>query len=558
MLRDGTNGRTVPTLASCRSCLAWGVTYSQGVCVACYGFAAYFKTAGPCGACGREELLKKGYCRLCWCQAYRERTSGPGTPLAPWVAKVRHHQLFFAPMSLGVSRRHAPPRTFPRRVGAKGRPLKDPPPVAFRPQVDGVQLRLFDPGPRRYDFGGIDMRNGPPPENPWLAWALHLAHQMGEARGFSPIVQGTLQRSLVMILADYRPGEAVRYSDYEPALRKRSASLAQTTEVLSQMGILDDDRPPLFDSWLDEKLHGLAPGIATETRRWAMALKDGGPRSKPRLSDTVRGQLRRTRPSLLAWSEDYDHLREVTRDDVLAVAASLTGPERADTLAGLRSLFRWAKKNGVVFADPTARIRIGRTEHAIWQPLLDEEIAQTIEVATSPQARVFVALAAICAARPGAIRAITLDDVDLANRRVTIAGRTRPLDDLTYRVLCEWLDHRRQRWPHTANRHLLMSRESALKLGPVSAVWVGITLRGLPATIDRLRIDRQLEEAIASGADPLHVALVFGISDTTAVRYAENARQLLERPHETHAASSSPPTEVSTDPLDRPGHLGSR
>ncbi|MGH9121829.1 MAG: tyrosine-type recombinase/integrase [Acidimicrobiales bacterium] len=558
MLRDGNNGRTVATVASCQSCLAWGLTYSQGVCLACYGFAAYFKTAGTCGACGRHELLKKGYCRLCWCQAYRERTTGPGTPLAPWVALVRHHQLFFASMSLGVSRRHAPPRAFPRRVGAKGRPFKDPPPPAGRPRVDGIQLRLFDPGPRRYDFGGVDLRNGPPPDNQWLAWALHLAHQMGESHGFSPIVRGTLQRSLVMLLADYPTGELVRYSDYEPVLRKRGASLAQTTEILSEMGILEDDRPPVFDAWLEDKLGELAAGIAVETCRWANALKDGGPRSRSRLPDTVRSHLRRVRPSLLAWSERYDHLREVTREDVFAVAAPLTDPERADTLAGLRSLFRWAKKNGVVFADPTARLRIGRTPEAIWQPLRDEEIAQTMEAASSPQARVFVALAAVHAARPGAIREMTLDDVDLANRRVTIAGRTRPLDDFTHRVLAEWLDHRRQRWPHTANRHLLISRVSALKVGPVSAPWVGRIVQGLPATIERLRIDRQLDEAIASGADPLHVALVFGMSDSAAVRYAENARQLLERPHETHAASSSLPTEVSLGRSERPDHLGSR
>ena len=557
MLRDGSNGRTLPTLASCRSCLAWGVTYSQGVCVACYGFAAYFKTNGLCGACGRQELLKKGYCRLCWCQAYRERTTGPGTPLAPWVAKVRHHQLFFAPMSLGVSHRHAAPRAFPRRVGAKGRPLKDPPPAVGRPVIDAVQLRLFDPGPRRY-LGGVDLRSGPPPDNPWLAWALHLAHRMGEARGFSPVVAGTLQRSLVMVLADYRPGELIRYSDYEPALRKRGASLAQTTEILAEMDVLDDDRPNAFDAWLDEKLDRVAPGIAAEARRWANALKDGGPRSKPRSPAIVRGHLRRIRPVLLAWSDNYDNLREVTRDDVLIVAGSLVGQVRVDTLAGLRSLFRWAKKDGVVFADPTARVRIGKVDHAIWQPLSDAEIAQTIAAATSPQARVFVALAAIHAARPGAIRQMTLDDVDLANRRVTIAGRPRPLDELTHRLLGEWLDFRRRRWPYTANRHLLISRESAIKLGPVSAPWVGRIVQGLPATIERLRIDRQLGEAIASGADPLHVAIVFGISDSAAVRYAENARQLLERPHETHAASSSPPTEVPSGLPKPSGHLGSR
>ena len=39
------------------------------------------------------------------------------------------------------------------------------------------------------------------------------------------------------------------------------------------------------------------------------------------------------------------------------------------------------------------------------------------------------------------------------------------------------------------------------------------SLRGLPATLDRLRIDCQLAEAIATGFDPLHLAEVFGISE---------------------------------------------
>jgi integrase len=45
-------------------------------------------------------------------------------------------------------------------------------------------------------------------------------------------------------------------------------------------------------------------------------------------------------------------------------------------------------------------------------PLLTEEIARTVDVAATPQARLVVALAAVHAARPGAIRGLRLDDVD--------------------------------------------------------------------------------------------------------------------------------------------------
>lgn len=429
VLRDGTGPKVATTVTSCRSCLAWGLTYSQGVCLACYMFAGRYRKLGACGACSRQEPLKRGYCRLCWCQAALERPSGPNTPLAPYVEQVRHQQLFLA----GMSRRRAAPQAFPRRYGVKGRPPKPPPPAVVRPRVDWVQLPILDNDRRDYRYGRIDLRRGPAPDNPWLAWALHLAHVMAEARGFDPIVCRTLNRNLVMLLADHTAGEVIRTSDFSEVVRDRCASLAHTTEILQAMGILCDDRPATFEQWLAGKLDGLAPGIGSETQRWARTLRDGSPRTRPREQNTVQSYLRVARPALLAWSGGYDHLREVTHADVVAYADTLHGHHRQSTMVALRSLFGWAKTNGVVFANPTRRIRTARRDDPIFQPLLPEEIAQTVEAATTPQARLVVALAAVHAARPGAIRALHLDDVDLANRRLTIAGRTRPLDELTHR-----------------------------------------------------------------------------------------------------------------------------
>ncbi|WP_328653096.1 hypothetical protein OG598_04225 [Micromonospora sp. NBC_00330] len=44
-----------------------------------------------------------------------------------------------------------------------------------------------------------------------------------------------------------------------------------------------------------------------------------------------------------------------------------------------------------------------------------------------------------------------------------------------------------------------------------------LDLRGHEATIEQLCIDRQFLEAMASGTDPSHLALVFGISPSTAI-----------------------------------------
>ena len=128
------------------------------------------------------------------------------------------------------------------------------------------------------------------------------------------------------------------------------------------MEIVADDRPDLFSSWLDARLAGLAAGIARETRRWALALHDGGPRTLARSPHTARAYLRAARPALLAWSARHDHLREVTRDDVLAYLADLHGHERRQAVSALRSLFTWAKKTGVIFRNPATRIRLGKRD----------------------------------------------------------------------------------------------------------------------------------------------------------------------------------------------------
>jgi hypothetical protein len=207
-------------------------------------------------------------------------------------------------------------------------------------------------------------------------------------------------------------------------------------------------------------------------------------------------------------------------------------------------------RNRLTFREPTARITVKAAPDRLWQPLRPDEVAATVQAATTPQARLFVVLAAVHAARPGQTRAMQLGDLDLPNRRITIGGRDRPLDDLTHQILLDWLDHRRSRWPGTANRHLVISFSTALAHGPVSATVLAPVLRGLPATIERLRIEWQLDEALANGADPLHVAAVFGISDTAAIRCAANARTLLDEPHQTRPVSS-PRTrgfETGTEP----------
>jgi hypothetical protein len=55
---------------------------------------------------------------------------------------------------------------------------------------------------------------------------------------------------------------------------------------------------------------------------------------------------------------------------------------------------------------------------------------------------------------------------------------------------------------------------------PVCGPWLCRLFHGLPATATQLRQDRILEEALATGADPLHLAAMFGFAAETGLRYA--------------------------------------
>ncbi|WP_406386161.1 hypothetical protein [Streptomyces sp. NBC_01618] len=197
-------------------------------------------------------------------------------------------------------------------------------------------------------------------------------------------------------------------------------------------------------------------GIHRAVEAWGRTLLDGGPRSEPRSRHTTWAYLGEIQPVLLEWSSRYDHLREVTREDVIAARDAVTGKQRESRIVALRSVFRHAKKNGQIFRNPTIRIRVPRQTGGVHQALGQADIDEAIATATTPDIRLIVALAAVHAARSKMIRTMQLDDVDLGNRRITVGGHVRPLDDLTHRAVLDWLDHRRNRWPNTANPHLLM------------------------------------------------------------------------------------------------------
>ena len=518
-------------VGSCPDCLSWGASYgSQSYCRACYDFTRRYGR-GECAGCRRGIAVKKGHCRLCWLQA-GIAAAGRRRLIAEDFAGTGYWQLSLAGMS---------------RLGSTGPARQAPPGPAPPAATSGwTQLQLSAPGESLH----FDKRHWTASAitGPALEQARHIARNLADARGWNDRIITETSRALAVVLAGHQPGDMIAWSQLPAALHRRDLSITRTAEILGLAGLLHDDRIRSFTSLAQPRLALLPAPMAADVRDWLRSRSQGGPRSRPRDEHTVRMNFNRVHPLLLAWAGHYSHLREVTTADVIAGTGLLPGSRRRQTLTALRSLFGHAKKTGRIFRDPTRGVRDGQRPLILIQPLQPAEIDQATSAAITPAARLAVALAAIHAARPKTIRELHLGDADLGNRRLVIAGSARPLDDLTASLLLAWLQHRGRRWPGTANPHLIINQQTAMTTRAVSENWLTESCRGLTATLERLRVDRQLEEALTCGADPLHLAAVFGIDDTTAIKYATIARQLLQTAAEQHAPSGSREPEGHNSP----------
>jgi hypothetical protein len=99
-------------------------------------------------------------------------------------------------------------------------------------------------------------------------------------------------------------------------------------------------------------------------------------------------------------------------------------------------------------------------------PLPDSVLAAVADAAQDPVRRLLFILAALHARRPFQMRQILLADIDLEQRQLTIDGRVRALDPITYDTVIDYLKYRRARWPVCPNPHLLVSKQTGYETGP--------------------------------------------------------------------------------------------
>ena len=510
---------------SCADCLAWGDFAGHRWCNACRLYRQVHR-AGLCGGCGRASVpVKTGWCRMCRMQLSAATFAPKRGPVPPSTV-INGWQLMLATPALASRTAVSATADAPSRPCL---PLPLPGQFALFP-VDRDYTLVYRH--RRYN-----------PANLTLIAARDLAARHAEQRGWPEYLQHEVDLALRILLSDHAEGDLVRYSRIPP-LDKIKANVCHTCEILQLLGILDDDRAIGFTAWLDRRLAPLTAGIADDVRAWATHMHRGSERSAARAENTVRSYLTNAHPLLVTWSAGYEGLRQVTGDDIRTALDTMVSLKRKRVLVALRSLFGYCKKNRRIFRDPTSRIQIGQAATPLPLPLHDETLHRAAAAATTPAQKLVLALAALHAARPGAITQLTLDDLDLPNRQITIAGHPRRLDDLTHLLITDYLKERRYRWPHTANRHLLLTERTAHDQRPASTYWLRHLIPQLPVPLNKIRMDRQLEEAMTCGPDPLRLSAIFGIAENTAVRYATAARQLLES--EIEQASNREPTTTPT------------
>ena len=450
--------------------------------------------------------VKDGYCRLCWLPgplpSARRRRRCPGAVSAPADGGRRTHQLFFARMQL---RRRA--RAGPAAQPAAVRRLKPPPPATSRPPAfAGPSRALFERAAgtiTRFDedtgaapgqsVAGLGAATWPTlRRGPRLA-APHAGSRSAAGPGHPAV-----------------PPRARRQPSGTPrCIRCPQATTSAPDGLLSapgQMGIAGR-RPagPSFEDWLERKLERPGRGHCPRGRDLAA---HHARRRPPQQAPVHRHRLEPTaavRPVLLAWSA-------ATTTCARSPATTCRCPRRAARPSGRAR--RWSRCGRC-----SASARSGRRSSATRPghpgrpaPLRDHPAAEpdrsTTQPGLPPPRRPgwswswprCTPPAPARSASPAARRRRPRQPAAHHRRPDPPARRAHPPGP------AEWLEHRRARWPNTANPHLLINQMSARNRAGQHRLLRHAALRGQAATLERLRIDRQLEEAIAHGPDPLHLA----------------------------------------------------
>jgi hypothetical protein len=516
--RPGPPGSTAPlripvrvVVDACPDCYAWGVTRTVGwVCEQCTRWRARHQTTSACATCGHTVAVDDdGSCRLCHKQRIILAHRLGKRPGAVSVADANRHgqQLFLA--------------TAWRARHAKRPTARIPPDRSRLRPVTHQQLVLLE---LPLDLT-IGLRHGFPPPDLDLAAALgQFVRDYAVRYAWTRSKTERVTRAIRILLATQdTPGAPIRRSDVA-LLSRIKHSAAVVGEVLAAAGMLQEDREPAIVRWFALQTADLPTAMRHELGVWFGVMRAGSttpPRQRPRADSTITNKLRSALPALRGWARTHPSLRAIGRDDVLA-ALPPSGSPRSLMLQGLRSIFRVLKGRKLVFVNPTARIS-APTPNRQPPPPVDLDALRHALDSDNPATAVLTALLAFHAVRIWQLTQIRLGD--LRDGRLHLGDRTVLLAEPVRQRLTAYLDFRQRTWPTSVNPYLFVHVRNADTDRHVTPWWIR---RQLSIPGQRIRQDRILDEAHATGGDIRALCDLFGLSIAGAYRYTMTIDRIVE------------------------------
>lgn len=218
---------------------------------------------------------------------------------------------------------------------------------------------------------------------PLLRAAAERARQLGEANGWSPSTTMCAIDGLAVLLDGRPDGERVTLTEIR-ARTSRHTSAPRVAEILAGLGLLDDDIVPAILAWIDRRAGELPDGFAAPVRDWLLVLLNGSARSRPRSHTTIYVYFAEVRPLIDRWSACRGHIREVTAEDIGAGLDHLSGHPLCAAISAVRSLFGFAKKQGLIFANPARRLKADAPAVSLL-PIGDDETGRSSGQSQAPR-----------------------------------------------------------------------------------------------------------------------------------------------------------------------------
>ncbi|MFJ9371405.1 hypothetical protein ACIRRA_44380 [Nocardia sp. NPDC101769] len=514
--------RLTPVGRSCADCLTW---FPAATAVYCRGCLKWRRTkihiVGACGRCGRGPLplSDDGHsrCRACTAHvaAFGERHDGEATI-----------QLWLGVLPRGAAQ---PNHQAPEEISSAPHDTRS----ISEHLVDPDQVELF---PVRRDWSAV--AHWPVEQMPGLTPAAQLLADELAARAreqsWSTYPARKAIHTLSTVLGWTGADVPVHESDIVALMTADSArySARRACQFLESRGLLVPDpelRRDVHEQAITAMLERLPQGFATELAVWVEVERGHGHRSRRRKRSfcSIRRYLSEIMPVLREWAERVESLKQITTDDVKAAIAARKGNAARSIHIELRNVFRALRHERVIFRDPTRGLTFPAIS-TVPAVVGSDRLRGLIDHTDGAFARLVIALVAVHALPTCDLRRLLLDDLDLARGRLIVRrpGRVHTvwLDTLTHQLAGQWLAERHRRWPASTNPHLLINQQTAFHTQhpPIGVSMPQRVFATHGLAVGQVRQDRILDEAHHS-ADPLHLMRLFGISDSTAMRYVTAA-----------------------------------